>query len=164
MSENWKIAIIGLDTSHSTAFPELMQDPKTPENLQIHGIRTVSCLRFETPFQNKEGLDKRQEYLESIGVKVTENFEEAVQDCDAIIIAINDPRCHAEYFEKCASVRIFAGAVLLIGNEASKGGNRRAETADIHALKQRPPLLGKLAEQHSSRHVAYHLTGGRRGQ
>ena len=102
MEQEWKISIIGLDTSHSTAFPKLMQDPETPDHLRIRGVRVVSCLRFETPFQNKEGLDKRQEYLERIGVKVTEHFEEAVQDCDAIIIAINDPRVHAEYFEKCA--------------------------------------------------------------
>ena len=102
MSEITKIAIIGLDTSHSTELPKLMQDPKTPENLQVKELRTVSCLRFETPFQNKEGLDARQEYLESIGVTVTENFDEAVAECDAIIIAINDPSRHLEYFEKCA--------------------------------------------------------------
>ena len=102
MSEEIKIAIVGLDTSHATAFPKLMQDPTTPEEQKISGLRVVSCLRFETAFQNKEGLDKRQEYLESIGVKVTENFEESVADCDAIMIEINDPALHLEYFEKCA--------------------------------------------------------------
>ena len=102
MSKQIKVAIIGLDTSHSTAFPQLMQDPSTPENLQVKELRAVSCLRFETPFQGKEGLDKRQEYLESIGVPVTENFDEAVADCDAIMLEINDPSLHLEYFEKCA--------------------------------------------------------------
>ena len=102
MAEEFKIAIVGLDTSHATAFPKLMQDPTTPEEQKISGLRAVSCLRFETAFQNKEGLDKRQEYLESIGVKVTENFEECVADCDAIMIEINDPALHLEYFEKCA--------------------------------------------------------------
>ena len=102
MSEEIKIAIVGLDTSHATAFPKLMQDPTTPEDQRIAGLRVVSCLRFETAFQKKEGLDQRQAYLESIGVKVTENFEEAVSDCDAIMIEINDPELHLEYFEKCA--------------------------------------------------------------
>lgn len=102
MSEEIKIAIIGLDTSHATAFPQLMQDPATPEEQKITGLRVVSCLRFETAFQNKEGLDKRQQYLESIGVKVTEDFDECVADCDAIMIEINDPELHYEYFAKCA--------------------------------------------------------------
>lgn len=102
MSQDKKIAIIGLDTSHATAFPKLMQDPETESSQKISGIRAVSCLRFETAFQGKEGLDTRQAYLESIGVKVTEDFEEAVADCDAIMIEINDPALHLEYFEKCA--------------------------------------------------------------
>ncbi|MBQ4330002.1 MAG: Gfo/Idh/MocA family oxidoreductase [Lentisphaeria bacterium] len=102
MSEQIKIAIIGLDTSHATAFPQLMQDPATPAEQRIDRLKAVTCLRFETPFQGKEGLDKRQAYLESIGVKVTENFDEAVADCDAILIEINDPSLHLEYFEKCA--------------------------------------------------------------
>ena len=102
MSKQIRVAIIGLDTSHSTAFPQLMQDPSTPENLQVKELRAVSCMRFETPFQGKEGLDKRQAYLESIGIPVTENFDEAVADCDAIMLEINDPSLHLEYFEKCA--------------------------------------------------------------
>lgn len=102
MSEAVKVAIIGLDTSHAVAFPQLMQDPATPAESKVPELRAVTCLRFETPFQNKDGLDKRQEYLESIGVKVTENFDEAVADCDAILIEINDPSLHLEYFEKCA--------------------------------------------------------------
>ena len=102
MSEEIKIAIVGLDTSHATAFPKLMQDPTTPAEQKISGLRVINCLRFETAFQNKEGLDKRQAYLESIGVNVTENFDEAVAGCDAIMIEINDPSLHLEYFEKCA--------------------------------------------------------------
>jgi len=102
MSKQIRVAIIGLDTSHSTAFPQLMQDPSTPEKLQVKELRAVSCMRFETPFQGKEGLDKRQAYLESIGIPVTENFDEAVADCDAIMLEINDPSLHLEYFEKCA--------------------------------------------------------------
>ena len=107
MSEAVKVAIIGLDTSHAVAFPQLMQDPATPAESKVPELRAVTCLRFETPFQNKDGLDKRQEYLESIGVKVTENFDEAVADCDAILIEINDPSLHLEYFEKCARECLF---------------------------------------------------------
>lgn len=107
--DNIKVAIIGLDTSHSTAFPKFMQDPAIPAENRISGLQAISCLRFETAFQRKEGLDKRQKYLESIGIKVTENFDEAVSGCDAIMLEINDPALHLEFFEKCAplSKRIF---------------------------------------------------------
>ena len=80
MSNKIKIALIGLDTSHSIAFPEIIQErgDKTP-------LQVISCLRFETPFQNKEGLDKRQEILEGMGIKVTEDFDEAVAGADALM-------------------------------------------------------------------------------
>ena len=97
-----KVAIVGLDTSHSVAMPRLMQDPKS--EFRVEGMKATRCLRFETPFQGKKGLDERQAILEGIGVKVTEDFDEAVGDCDAIMIEINDPARHLEYFEKCAEL------------------------------------------------------------
>ncbi len=102
MNSPLKIAIVGLDTSHAVEFPRLMQDPSIPEERRVSGMRATRCLRFETPFQDKEGLDKRQAVLEKIGILVTADFEEAVADCDAILIEINDPSLHLEYFRKCA--------------------------------------------------------------
>ncbi len=99
-----KVSIIGLDTSHSVALPKLMQDPETPLVHRVPELLATRCLRFETPFQNAQGLDERQKVLESIGVEVTEDFEYAVGDCDAIMIEINDPERHLEYFEKCANL------------------------------------------------------------
>jgi len=97
-----KAAIVGMDTSHAVEFPKYLQDPAMEKEFQVNGMKVTRALRFETPFQNQAGLDQRQKYLESIGVKVTENFEEAVADCDAIFIEINDPARHLEYFKKCA--------------------------------------------------------------
>ena len=104
MSNTIKCAIVGLDTSHATEFPKFIQDPAMEPEFQVKTMQVTRNLRFETPFQKKEGLDKRQAYLESIGIKVTENFEEAVADCDAIFIEINDPALHLEYFRKCAAL------------------------------------------------------------
>ena len=97
-----KVAVIGLDTSHAVALPKIMQDPA--EKDRVEGLRAVTCLRFPTPFQSEKGQDDRQAYLESIGVKVTRDFDEAVADCDAIMLEINDPAFHLEYFEKCAAL------------------------------------------------------------
>jgi predicted dehydrogenase len=99
-----KIAIVGLDTSHSIAFSKLMNDPDCAADLKVTGMRAVSCLRFETPFQDAKGLDARQQQLESWGVKVTCCLEEALADCDAIMMEINDPAYHLEYFKKLASL------------------------------------------------------------
>lgn len=104
MSKTSKVAIIGLDTSHAVEFPKLMQDPETGESSRIPELKATRCLSFETPFQNREGLARRRQYLERIGVQVTENFETAVADCDAVLIEINDPSRHLEYFEKCAAL------------------------------------------------------------
>ena len=102
MSNEVKVAIIGLDTSHSVAFPRLMQAPDCPAELKVEGLRAASCLRFPTPFTTEETLDRQQQQLEEWGIKVTTVFDEAVEDCDAIMIEINDPACHLEYFTRCA--------------------------------------------------------------
>lgn len=99
-----KIAIIGLDTSHSIEYPRRMQAPDCPKDQRVPGLRAVSCLRFKTPFQSKEGLDKRQHQLESWGVKVTTDFDESVDGCDAIMLEINDGSYHLEYFKKVAAL------------------------------------------------------------
>lgn len=97
-----RIAVIGMDTSHAVQLPKLMQDPES--EFKISGMRVTRAMRFETPFQNKAGLDEREAYLRSIGVEVTEDFEYAIGDCDAIMIEINDPSLHLEYFEKVAAL------------------------------------------------------------
>lgn len=105
MSNEIKVAVIGLDTSHSVEFVKRMQGgADCPAEQRVTGMRATACLRFETPFQNKDGLDARQKLLEGWGVKVTESFPAAVADCDAVMIEINDPACHLEYFRECATL------------------------------------------------------------
>lgn len=104
MSRVIKIGVVGLDTSHSIEFVRRMQAPDCPADQKVAGLRATACLRFETPFQNRDGLDARQKTLEGWGVKVTESFEEAVADCDAIMMTINDAAFHLDYFRRCADL------------------------------------------------------------
>ncbi|MBU4198429.1 MAG: Gfo/Idh/MocA family oxidoreductase [Verrucomicrobia bacterium] len=99
-----KVAIIGLDTSHSIEFPRRMQAPDCPEDQKVPGLKAVSCLRFPTPFQNKDGLDQRQKQLEAWDVKVTADFDEAAEGADAFMLEINDGSYHLEYFKKVAAL------------------------------------------------------------
>ena len=104
MTRELSISIIGLDTSHAIELPRLLQAPDRAEGLAVSGARVKRCLRFETPFQNKEGLDQRQKQLEQWGVQVTESFDEAIKDCDALMLEINDPAYHVDYFTRCAGL------------------------------------------------------------
>lgn len=99
-----RVALIGLDTSHSIEFSKLMNASDCPAELHVDGLQAVSCMRFATPFQSEENIDKRQAQLEGWGVKVTRDFDEAVADCDAIMVEINDPAYHLEYFKKVAAL------------------------------------------------------------
>ena len=99
-----RVALIGLDTSHAIEFARRLHAPDCPDDQKVSGLEVVSCLRFGTPFQNEEGLNERQAQLESWGIKVTTNFEEAVEGCEALLVTINDPSFHQEYFARCAEL------------------------------------------------------------
>lgn len=104
MKKDVKVALIGLDTSHTVEFAKRMQAPDCPAEHKVTGMKAVTCLRFPTPFQNEDGLNARQKQLESWGIKVTTDFDEAVKGCDAIMLEINDAAFHLEYFKKCAEL------------------------------------------------------------
>lgn len=117
-----KIAMIGLDTSHSVEFTRRLQSETCEEHLKIDGMKVISCFKFLTPFTNKKILDKRTEQLESLGVLVTEDFDEALLSCDAIMLEINDPSFHLEYFKKVMSLNkpIFIDKPLASSYEEGK--------------------------------------------
>ncbi len=104
MAKDIRVAIIGLDTSHTIEFTKRMQAPDCPADQKVTGLRAVTCLRFGTPFQNEEGLNNRQKQMETWGVKVTTDLKEAVADCDALMLEINDAAYHLEYVERCAGL------------------------------------------------------------
>lgn len=104
MTSPLSVALIGLDSSHTNAFAKRMNDPACPDHQKIPELHAQSCLRFESAFQDKEGLDQRQQELESWGVRVTEDFGEVVANCDVIMLELNDPVMHLEYFERVAGL------------------------------------------------------------
>ncbi len=104
MISDFKVAIIGLDTSHAVEYPKRMQDPNCPQERKVAGLRATRCLSFETAFTDKEEWAAYKQYLPSIGVEITEDFDYAVSDCNGIMIEVNDPELHWEYFQKCADL------------------------------------------------------------
>ena len=106
MARDLRIGIIGLDTSHTIEFTRRLQAPDCPPEQRIEGATVTRCMRFETPFQDRAGLDGRQQQLEGWGVEVTEDFDTAVADADALLIEINDPSLHLEYVRRCAGLGV----------------------------------------------------------
>ncbi len=104
MTSPIRVAVIGLDTSHAVEFTKLIKEPECAAFAAFHNLSVVSCLRFLTPFQSEEGLDEREAMMKGWGVNVTRDFNEAVAECDAIMLEINDPAYHLEYFEKCVGL------------------------------------------------------------
>ena len=102
----FKIAAIGLDTSHTVEFAKLLQGPDTPDDLRIKGLKIVNAMRFPSAFQPEEGQDKRQQQLEALGVKMQPNIEKAAAGMDGILLELNDPGMHLEYFEKILQYKL----------------------------------------------------------
>lgn len=94
------VTIIGLDTSHSIEFTRRIQASDCPPDQKVEGMKVTTCLRFPSAFQTEPDQDKRQQLLESWGVKVTRNLEEAIDGTDVIMQEINGPELHLEYFKQ----------------------------------------------------------------
>ena len=63
MAKELKVGIIGLDTSHTIEFTKRFQAPDCPKEDKVGGVKVVAAMRFDSPFQKKEGLDERQKQL-----------------------------------------------------------------------------------------------------
>ncbi|MDD9986614.1 MAG: Gfo/Idh/MocA family oxidoreductase [Spirochaetaceae bacterium] len=106
MAHDLRIGIIGLDSSHTIEFTRRFQAPDCPPEQRVAGVTVTRCMRFETPFQDRAGLDGRQRELEGWGVEVTEDFDTAVAGADAVLIEINDPGLHLQYVRRCAGLGV----------------------------------------------------------
>jgi predicted dehydrogenase len=134
MADVIRVGIIGLDTSHAIEFPRRMQAPDLDPALHVEGLRAATCLRFVTPFQNEEQLDGRQAELERWGVRVTRKLEDALEGVDALMLEINDPAFHLDYFRRCAGLGkpIFLDKPLA---DTLAAGRRMAEIAREHGTR-----------------------------
>ena len=129
-----KVALIGLDSSHSIEFTRRFQAPDCPKPERVDGVQITRCLRFETPFQDGPGLDSRQQELERWGVRVTEDFSEAIEDAEVLMIEINDPALHTDIFERLAD----SGKPLFLDKplaDTVDNGRRILEAAAKHGTR-----------------------------
>ena len=96
------VAIISLDSSHAVEFVRRMQAADCPEENRVPGLRAKTFLRFPSAYQREDGQDKRQAQLEAWGVVKAPDLAAAVAGVDGIMMIINDPAPHREWFERIA--------------------------------------------------------------
>ncbi len=92
-----RLGLIGLDTSHVTAFTRLLNDPK--EKNHIPGARVVVAFKggspdIESSIKRVDGFTK--ELQQNYGVRIVETIEQVCQEADAVLLTSVDGRPHLQ--------------------------------------------------------------------
>lgn len=91
-----KIGIIGLDTSHSTAFTEIINSGKEKEFSD--GFRIVAAYPYgsKTIKSSYERIPKYIETVKNYGVEIVPSIAELLDKVDCVLLETNDGRLHPE--------------------------------------------------------------------
>jgi predicted dehydrogenase len=111
MKESLNIGIIGLDTSHVTAFTRLLNDSNT--EYHVPGGKIISAFPggsadFELSISRVEGFTN--ELHNNFSVSIVDSPEAVAERCDALLIESVDGRVHLEQF---ARVAVFGKPVFI---------------------------------------------------
>ncbi len=98
-----KIGMVGLDTSHCTAFAELLHNENGAN--YVGGGRIVSAFpggskNFSNSINRVRGFTDKLK--EDYGVKIVNTVEDAAEGADAVFLESVDGRQHLEQFKKLA--------------------------------------------------------------
>lgn len=96
-AEDFRIGMIGLDTSHVTAFAKLLNEPDNPQH--VPGGRVVAAYKggspdIESSISRVDGYTK--ELQEKYGVKIYDTIEEMCANVDVVMLMSVDGRPHLE--------------------------------------------------------------------
>lgn len=100
-----KLGIIGLDTSHVTAFTKLLHDDSA--EYHVSGARVVVAYpggtqSFALSMNRVVGFT--EELREGHGVEIVDSIEAVGEACDGILLESVDGRVHLEQFKKIANL------------------------------------------------------------
>ncbi|MBM3953381.1 MAG: gfo/Idh/MocA family oxidoreductase [Planctomycetes bacterium] len=91
-----RVGIIGLDTSHATAFTKLLNTPDDPQHVP-GGRVVVACPRGSADIGSS--VKRIPEYtatVRGLGVEIIDDVAAVVERCDAVLLETNDGRPHLE--------------------------------------------------------------------
>jgi len=90
-----RLGIVGLDTSHVTAFTEILHNPQAPDH--VPGARVVAAFKGGSP-DIPSSINRVEEYTttlrEKYGVKICDTIEAVCAEVDAVLIESVDGRPH----------------------------------------------------------------------
>lgn len=100
MDNGMRIAMVGLDTSHATAFTRILNDPSDPHHLPGGWVAKAwpgGSADFELSWSR---VDQFTEEVRQLGVEICDSIEEAIEGCDAILLESADGRVHLKQFKQ----------------------------------------------------------------
>lgn len=103
--EPLRIGVVGLDTSHSIAFTEILNDPNAAED--VAGCRVVvACPRGSADIPSSvERIPGYTAKMKELGVEIVETLPELLEKCDAVLLETNDGRPHLEQYREIAAAK-----------------------------------------------------------
>jgi len=96
-----RIGIIGLDTSHATAFTRILNDENAKED--VAGCRVVAAYPQGSP-DIKSSVSRVPKYtaqMQRMGVEIVGSIDELLTKVDCILLETNDGRPHLEQLLPC---------------------------------------------------------------
>lgn len=105
-AEDLRLGMIGLDTSHVTAYLNIFNDPKFRDH--VPGAKIVAGFKggspdVESSRSRVDGFTKTA--VEKFGVKMYDRIEELAQNVDAILILSVDGRPHLDQFRRTLAAK-----------------------------------------------------------
>jgi predicted dehydrogenase len=165
VSEDLKLGIVGLDTSHVVAFTKILNDENHP--LFIPGARVVAAYPsfsrdIHASYSRVEGYT--QELGDNWGVEMVDSVSALCERVDAVMIESNDGRRHLREYKAVAKARkpCFIDKPLAtsvsdakeIARLASEAGTRVFSSSslrlvpEIRAAAQDPEGIGDIEQVH----------------
>ncbi|CEG26437.1 Gfo/Idh/MocA family protein [Bacillus sp. B-jedd] len=100
-----KIGMIGLDTSHASAFAKLLNDPANPNHVR-GGKVVIACPAGSLDFElSSSRIGKITREVESYGVRMAATIEEVAEQSDCILVESVDGRSHLEQVRRLAGFK-----------------------------------------------------------
>jgi predicted dehydrogenase len=95
VSQDLKLGIIGLDTSHSPAFTKYINDP---EKTSMQGITVTAAYPFGSTMieSSASRIPEYTEQMKGMGVTIIDDIDSLIDQVDGILLETNDGTLHLE--------------------------------------------------------------------
>ncbi|MGI9456999.1 MAG: Gfo/Idh/MocA family protein [Aeoliella sp.] len=100
-SQDIRVGIIGLDTSHCLAFTKILNDENAVED--VANCRVIACYPKGSPDieSSVSRVPKYTEEITKIGVEIVPTIDDLLKRVDAVLLETNDGRPHLEQVLPC---------------------------------------------------------------